>query len=89
MFEHEAPLMVPSLHTDAPPEAQRVLHLDAPEEIESLVLELLTKKPTDRPTHAGEVYLCLAAHLPAPGNSAGSSGALGGGRSVPPYVCGC
>jgi serine/threonine protein kinase len=68
VFEHESPLMVPSLHTEATPEPLRELRSDVPEDVETLVLELLAKKPGDRPAHAGEVYRRLAAHLPAPGN---------------------
>ncbi|RKN08190.1 serine/threonine-protein kinase [Streptomyces radicis] len=67
VFEHEAPLMVPSLHTGAAPEPLRALRPDASEDVENLVLELLAKKPADRPVHAGEVYRRLAVHLPAPG----------------------
>ncbi|WP_416519265.1 serine/threonine-protein kinase [Streptomyces achromogenes] len=72
VFEHEAPLMVPSLHTEAAPEPLRALRPDVPEEIETLVLELLAKKPVDRPAHAGEVYRRLAAHLPATGTAEGA-----------------
>ncbi|RRQ76198.1 serine/threonine protein kinase [Streptomyces griseofuscus] len=72
VFEHESPLMVPGLHTEAMPEPLRALRPDAPESVESLVLELLAKKPGDRPAHAGEVYRRLAAHLPAPENPEGA-----------------
>ncbi|MFD5308213.1 serine/threonine-protein kinase [Streptomyces ardesiacus] len=72
VFEHESPLMVPSLHTEATPELLRALRADIPEDVESLVLKLLAKKPGDRPAHAGEVYRRLAAHLPAPGNPEGA-----------------
>jgi serine/threonine protein kinase len=72
VFEHEAPLMVPSLHTEAAPEPLRVRRPDLPEDIETLVLELLAKKPTDRPAHAGDVYRRLAVHLPGPGTPEGA-----------------
>lgn len=72
VFEHESPLVVPSLHTDAAPQPLRQVRPDVPEEIETLVLELLAKKPADRPAHAGEVYRRLAAHLPAPGTPNGA-----------------
>ncbi len=64
--------MVPSLHTEAAPEPLRRLWPDVPEDIESLVLELLAKKSGDRPAYAGEVYRRLAAHLPEPGNPQGA-----------------
>ncbi|MFF0434613.1 serine/threonine-protein kinase [Streptomyces sp. NPDC004327] len=67
VFEHESPLVVPSLHTGTEPEPLRSLRPDVPEEIETLVLDMLAKKPADRPAHAGEVFRRLAAHLPAPG----------------------
>ncbi|MFG2935052.1 serine/threonine-protein kinase [Streptomyces sp. NPDC048282] len=72
VFEHESPLVVPSLHTDATPQPLRTLRPDVPEAIETLVLELLAKKPADRPVHAGAVYRRLAAHLPAPGTPDGA-----------------
>ncbi|MFM9613228.1 serine/threonine-protein kinase [Streptomyces niveiscabiei] len=67
VFEHESSLAVPSLHAEAEPPPLRHLRPDVPEEIETLVLELLAKKPADRPEHAGRVYQRLAAHTPAPG----------------------
>ncbi|MGW4321106.1 hypothetical protein ACWEMW_18210 [Streptomyces sp. NPDC004684] len=67
VFQHESPLVVPSMHTEAEPEPLRELRPDVLEEIEAPVLELLAKKPADRPLHAGDVYRRLALHLPAPG----------------------
>ncbi|AYL35814.1 serine/threonine-protein kinase [Streptomyces fungicidicus] len=72
VFEHESPLMVPSLHTEADPEPLRVRRPDVPEDVEALILELLAKKPADRPVHAGDVYRRLAVHLPAPGAPEGA-----------------
>ncbi|MFM9493381.1 serine/threonine-protein kinase [Streptomyces galilaeus] len=72
VFEHESPLMVPSMHTEAAPEPLRTVRPDLPEAVEALVLELLEKKQGDRPAHAGVVYRRLAAHLPGPGTPAGA-----------------
>lgn len=49
VFEHESPLMVPSLHTEATPEPLRALRPDVPEDVESLVLELLAKNRATAP----------------------------------------
>lgn len=63
-FTDPAPLKIPDMHLTTPPTPLREIAPGIPEEIEHLVLELLAKKPDDRPAHAGEVYRRLAPWLP-------------------------
>lgn len=57
-------------HSSAAPEPLRRLRADVPPELEELVLDLLAKKPEQRPTDAYAVYERLLPFLPSPGSPA-------------------
>ncbi|MEK8170896.1 serine/threonine-protein kinase [Streptomyces sp. M19] len=70
VFEHRSELMLPGLILDHPPIPLSDLRPDTPSDLETLVLELLSKAPNDRPAHAGEVWRRLATWLPERGDPA-------------------
>ncbi|MET7460509.1 serine/threonine-protein kinase [Nonomuraea sp. NPDC005501] len=61
-------------HRHSRPTLVRVLRPEVPEDLEKLVLELLAKKPEQRPSDAYAAYLGLLPFLPPPGSSAPRSG---------------
>lgn len=54
-------------HLEDEPTPLRALRADAPEALERLVLDLLAKRPDERPAGASEVYERLRPFLPPPG----------------------
>ncbi|WP_063856952.1 MULTISPECIES: serine/threonine-protein kinase [unclassified Kitasatospora] len=73
MLAGEAPFRAPTAlgvlrrHVDEPPAALRTLRPEVPAVLETLVLDLLAKRPEDRPADAGQVYARLLPLLPAAG----------------------
>ncbi|GHH72998.1 protein kinase [Streptosporangium violaceochromogenes] len=61
-------------HRHARPRPLRALRPDVPEDLEKLVLELLAKKPEQRPVDAYAVYTRLLPFLPPPGSAAPRGG---------------
>ncbi|MFD8550488.1 protein kinase [Streptomyces fradiae] len=57
-------------HMDVPPKPLRTLRPEVPEDLETLVLDLLAKAPEQRPADAYAVYERLSPHLPQPGSAA-------------------
>lgn len=73
MLAGEAPFRAPTAlgilrrHVDEPPAALRGLRAEVPAALEALVLDLLAKRPEDRPSDARQVYARLLPLLPAAG----------------------
>lgn len=57
-------------HLTKDPKPLRDLRPDVPPELEKLVLDLLAKKPEQRPADAYAIYECLLPFLPSPGSPA-------------------
>ncbi|MGH3735142.1 MAG: protein kinase domain-containing protein [Micromonosporaceae bacterium] len=58
-------------HFEESPPGLRSVRSDVPEALERLVLELLAKDPSERPSDAQEVYERLSPFLPVPGGDTG------------------
>ncbi|MER5863842.1 serine/threonine-protein kinase [Kitasatospora sp. NPDC002040] len=73
MLAGEAPFRAPTAlgvlrrHVDEPPAPLRGIRPEVPAALEALVLELLAKRPEDRPADARRVYARLLPLLPAAG----------------------
>ncbi|MFF4419087.1 protein kinase [Streptosporangium sp. NPDC001559] len=61
-------------HRHSQPMLIRVLRPEVPEDLEKLVLELLAKKPEQRPSDAYAAYVSLLPFLPPPGSPAPQGG---------------
>lgn len=65
-FTGDNPVLVLGQHLHAPVPPLRQLNPEIPEELEQLVLRLLSKKPEERPASAAEVVAWLEQFGPAP-----------------------
>ncbi|MEU8196234.1 serine/threonine-protein kinase [Microbispora amethystogenes] len=73
-------------HRQAQPRPLRKLRPDVPEDLEKLVLELLAKRPEQRPADAYAVYSSLLPFLPSPGSAVPEAGHGLGNCPDPTYM---
>ncbi|MFB7878858.1 serine/threonine-protein kinase [Nocardia sp. NPDC056064] len=73
-------------HYETPPVPPREIRADVPVELDDLVVDLLAKKPDDRPVDAAEVYERLLPLLPASGSVLDVGAALVSGVPDPTAI---